>query len=701
MEAKNAPQFFTQEDFTQLAKFAKQPKEKDNSEHQQTYDYLKETYNKVKYWAEQTQHEIFPNGIINILLKPTNQANRFEDYQWGKIYHDSDSEEEGILAYTVGIHRNNFVIKIDTVGLKEADKKRQQYYERRGDENNSDIVKIVPSQQVLDKSWKYLIDLSAAFITSLQPAYKELYNLLVENANLPERREQKTIKENNMPLNCIFYGPPGTGKTYHTIDRAIEIADQAFYDENKHEREKLKQRFNELLIKDFEKTDGQIAFCTFHQSMSYEDFIEGIKPVKPEQSGSVYYEVLDGIFKKICLEANRSIQYSVTIDNVQNSLTRELFEDYYYNFSETLPEHTESSSPVVLKTKENYSFELFRNTADSIVVKAGDKKTNLSVSCSELAAVLFQNKKPTYKSYEEMILHKILENKGFQKSEVDNRKKNYVLIIDEINRGNIAQIFGELITLIEEDKRGGQKEELEVVLPYSKKPFKVPSNLFIIGTMNTADRSVEALDTALRRRFVFEAMEPKPELLDTKHLLWWFLWKYKDDDWKDLMFQEREREFYNFFGVDEGHKEAIERAWYKMEEEDMNLQQIALLDEFTFTGVNLFKMLSVINSRLQVLLSKDHTIGHAWLMNVYSLSDLQHAFKNKILPLLQEYFYNNYAKIGLVLGQSFVEQVQVNKSLFAKFTDSEETANDYEGKTIYTLVDPFALEAAAFKSIYE
>ena len=157
-----------------------------------------------------------------------------------------------------------------------------------------------------------------------------------------------------------------------------------------------------------------------------------------------------------------------------------------------------------------------------------------------------------------------------------------MLIIDEINRGNVSQIFGELITLIEEDKRTGEDEVLTATLPYSKKTFSVPPNLYIIGTMNTADRSVEALDTALRRRFSFEPMLP-----DTT--------KIKESP----------------------------------------------------AGINLPEMLNVINARLEALLSKDHTIGHAWLMKIDTMEKLQSAFKNKILPLLQEFFYNDYAKIGL------------------------------------------------------
>ena len=160
----------------------------------------------------------------------------------------------------------------------------------------------------------------------------------------------------------------------------------------------------------------------------------------------------------------------------------------------------------------------------------------------------------------------------FTKSEIKElSSEKYVLVVDEINRGNVSSIFGELITLLEEDKRKGNKEELEVILPYSKEPFSIPNNLHIIGTMNTADRSVEALDTALRRRFSFVEMMPNADLLEQNEI----------------------------------------------------------------DAINLKDVLSTINNRIEILIDRDHTIGHSYFMNINNSKELKLAFKYKILPLLQ------------------------------------------------------------------
>ena len=191
-----------------------------------------------------------------------------------------------------------------------------------------------------------------------------------------------------------------------------------------------------------------------------------------------------------------------------------------------------------------------------------------------------------------------------------------ILVIDEINRGNVSAIFGELITLLEPDKRAGEKEVLEVTLPYSKEKFSVPNNLYIIGTMNTADRSVEALDTALRRRFSFTEMMPQPDLVE----------------------------------------------------------------KFKVNHISMKEILETINSRIEYLLDREKAIGHSYFFNIAEKKELVAVFTDKIIPLLQEHFYNDYEKIGLVLGEGMVG-VKQHKEFngFAKFTSDNTT----EERTIY------------------
>ena len=214
---------------------------------------------------------------------------------------------------------------------------------------------------------------------------------------------------------------------------------------------------------------------------------------------------------------------------------------------------------------------------------------------------------------------------------------DYALIIDEISRGNVANIFGELITLIEDDKREGAPNELSALLPYSREKFSVPKNLYIIGAMNTADRSVEALDTALRRRFTFVTVPPRPDLV----------------------------------------------------------RQPASL------GIDLQKMLHVINERIERISDKDHCIGHSYFMGLVEsadpLADLQRAFASKVLPLMEEYFYGDPAKIGMVLGKRFVTR----KENAIDWASGDWGADDFEDRPVYVLNDPMNMTAEDFRSIYE
>ncbi|MAO41928.1 MAG: hypothetical protein CMF32_00570 [Leeuwenhoekiella sp.] len=265
-------------------------------------------------------------------------------------------------------------------------------------------------------------------------------------------------------------------------------------------------------------------------------------------------------------------------------------------------------------------------------------------------------------------------------------ENDYALFIDEINRGNVSAIFGELITLIEKDKRLGESNELQVKLPYSRTLFGVPSNLFIIGTMNTADRSVEALDTALRRRFAFEEIMPKPELLSPAYEYWQLLWEYKDVKWEDAEFKEREQLFFETSGASEELKADRKNIWAGFEDQGPNQNQVFEFEKYEFNGLRLDRILQTINTRIEVLLDRDHTIGHSYFFKVKEATNkekaLKKVFKDNIIPLLQEYFYGDYSRIGLVLGEGFVRQAgKAEEKIFAKFgdtTDSVEVSERYE-----------------------
>ena len=315
------------------------------------------------------------------------------------------------------------------------------------------------------------------------------------------------------------------------------------------------------------------------------------------------------------------------------------FEEAFTKFKEEWQEHQEMKFPL---KREGNEYTILGFTKSSIKFKKASGGTGHTLSISTLRDYFYKRREVRQTGvgiYYPAILDKL---KSYQPSLiVEKEEKNYVLIIDEINRGNVSQIFGELITLIEEDKRLGKAEALEVTLPYSKEKFGVPPNLHIIGTMNTADRSVEALDAALRRRFNFEEMLPRPFLIAT-----------------------------------EG----------KLKEEKGILGTI-----------DLPLLLNTINKRIEKLLDKDHQIGHSYFMSVAKLSELKEAFQNKILPLLQEYFFGDYGKIGLVVGTGFFKSVEtVQENFFAEFNDYD--SSEFSERTIYKIRDISKMTEDDFKT---
>ena len=263
--------------------------------------------------------------------------------------------------------------------------------------------------------------------------------------------------DKNFPLNQILYGPPGTGKTYSAIKKALEIIEGNAFGN----RSKFKSKFKEYIEK------GQIKFVTFHQSYGYEEFVEGIKPVlnndEADNNKEVKYDIKDGIFKAICQTAKKKNEI-IDEDN---------FKELYDSYVLTLPEYSASPSSKILTTQTGCDFYLYKNTKSSIVVRAKSGSKPVSVAYSKLKKILFDGEEYAYPSYEPKIIDDM--KLDIQKHTVDNSSKNYVLIIDEINRGNISKIFGELITLIEPSKRLGADDEIMVELPYSKEKFGVLS----------------------------------------------------------------------------------------------------------------------------------------------------------------------------------------------------------------------------------
>lgn len=485
--------------------------------------------------------------------------------------------------------------------------------------------------------------------------------LTVPLSNNETTKKKLSVGNAMFPLNQILFGPPGTGKTYSTTELAVRIADTEWYEQVKAQmmnQEELhavvKARYEQLV------EEQRIMFTTFHQSFSYEDFIEGIRAQTDPTTGAIRYDVVDGIFKQLCTNSQvkthgdstelislegRSI-WKMSLGNTledEDHIYSECIEQNYIllgygknidysgcndrtSIQSRLSQY--QSEPVSDNDYSVTSVNYFKNLmkiGDLVIISDGNQKFRAIAEITGEYQHLNTPERTGYQQlrkvkwlriYEPSLPIERLFNKSLSQmtlyslksSTIDHTKllqllstsvkqddeaRPYILIIDEINRGNISRIFGELITLLEPSKRRGASDSQSVILPYSKQPFTVPDNLYVIGTMNTADRSLAQLDLALRRRFSFIEIPPRPELLE------------------------------NVF----------------------------------VHGVNIATILQVINQRIEVLLNHEHMIGHAYFMPLINIDDekekeysLKFIFKDKLIPLLQEYFFDDYERIGWVLN---------------------------------------------------
>lgn len=408
-------------------------------------------------------------------------------------------------------------------------------------------------------------------------------NILDGNVSNPMQNSGEG--NNKYPLNQILFGPPGTGKTYSTITKALNIIglleEKASY--SKEEYEEAQELFQNELGK-------RIEFVTMHQSFSYEDFVQGLKPKRSEDGKGITFDYKNGVFKEICRRADL-FKKEFNLDSILGRIDFEVV--YNYSFKSLF----DDNEPIVIEkgstnfiihdfSEKTLWFETSNGTTHPRYTLA--KKTLKKIYDSQINDVIKSGNKGYFDAALEFLLEnekKIKENRNVGNP---NQNLNHVIILDEINRANISRVFGELIALIEKDKRDGN---LTAILP-SGEPFTVPSNLFIIGTMNTADKSIALVDIALRRRFKFIPLYPNKELLKTV-----------------------------------------------LKENKIDQKEIE-------TRVNLMTNL---NKIIRAKKSVDFEIGHSYFMENETLINI---LNNQVLPLLNEYFMYDLRKVKEIIEKT-------------------------------------------------
>jgi 5-methylcytosine-specific restriction enzyme B len=786
--------YFTIEHFKLLNKWQGQKRDDSNPEQNRAYEDLKKAYEVTEAWANKLKEALFPVGHVEIRKRPTNQGNNFAKYNWARIYPSSEAPRE--LAYTVGIDAQlGFVVKLDTVGLDDSDKKRLAYLKLRGNmDNSSPIVSMVSAADGLQKSLDELVEWSVEAIRSFSMHYEEvasnlglttelsdedllkhfdgkpafqtfraswssqekaqfcqlaravhaagldwwhmgkgiqvrfgrknpgseravgvlgmvrgtrtrkltwtrpvgpvaklnrevltddllakietalsiergsLVDWLVLDTERPglwpdqlrddpidpgedlEDEEATEISDARQPVNRIYYGPPGTGKTYE---------------------------LSKLLKREYEQAMNLVSADEWRNQF----VVERVAGLTWWEGAAATLFDLGGKADVDAMLAHPFMQ-AIAAAKTANKTTRNTVWGalQYHTIAESkMVKMSKRMAPAVFDKNEDSSWSFageWDQVGGDLRALVADYKAGPSAGAS-IKRFSFVTFHQSY-GYEEFVegLRPVLDGnaegdgiryeirsgvfKDLCRRAKSAPEQRFAMVIDEINRGNISKIFGELITLIEADKREGAEHAVSVTLPYSGESFSVPGNVDIIGTMNTADRSLALLDTALRRRFEFVPVMPDA----------------RDEPGAPLA------------GLRVSSGEQV---------------------------IDIPRLVDAINQRIEALYDRDHCIGHAYFTPLAKVPDgderlvaLQQVFSTRILPLLEEYFFEDWQKIRLVLADSqkpevaqFVREGADHEDNLERLFGGDHGLDSYSTKRRYAVQDAAFSNPDAYIGIYQ
>ncbi len=654
-----AQNYFNNDHFKLLNKWKGTVYDKTNPEQQRVYEELGQAYDVTKHWAEALQQQLFKNGWTKTVRKPTDQwQKKFIPYNWGRVY-PSNNAPEG-LAYTVGIDADlGFVVKVDLVDIKVDDPALRKKYEQiRGPLTSSPIVAIKSAAEGLALDFTALVDWS---VESIQK-FKLTYDDVADQLGLSAGQDQEALLHHFQGHeDFVERQPLWTSTTTELFGRLARAVNEMGLDwwftraTNSQLRFGRKEKgavkggpvgwlflrkdgirvswsafaglddldstdLTSELVQLFEAADkdegswpSKLGARSGRSGYWPDDYAIEDEPKSDKLPKNVIYYGPPGTGKTFDLQALLVSEYT-------DAEYGERYEFVTFHQSFGYEEFVEGLRPVITKRGK-------KRAADSDTAAASNGEVRYEIKPGAFLRLCDRARK--------------------------NPSRQYAMVIDEINRGNISKIFGELITLVEVDKREGAKYPVAVTLPYSAESFSVPSNVDVIGTMNTADRSLALVDTALRRRFEFIESMPKPSVLAGTIV--------------------------THNGVD----------------------------------INIEQLLTMLNKRIEALYDRDHTVGHAYFTRIKDLKDedrfneLKTVFSNKIIPLLEEYFFEDWQKIRLVLGDNqklkdvhqFVHEIGREEDLLALF-GREHELDQYAIRSRYQLNAAALDQPDAYVGIY-